>query len=170
MNRIRKVMTTLGCISLMALLIAAFAPKAVHGVAAALVQVVNTVMTQDVDQPARAPFQVTVPININSFSFTPVTIPSGQRLVVDFVSLSGAAETSGSYVQPIMVLSSTVGGNNSNYYFAPTQSTTVPGQYYSNTQTIIYADSLSVSPAFAGYTPSFMAFNVVISGHLISNP
>jgi hypothetical protein len=122
-------------------------------------------------QIARAPFQVTVPIDINNFNFTPVTIPTGQRLVVDYISMSGAAQTSGTDVQPIIILSSSVAGNpNALYYIAPPQSGTVPGQYYHTEKATIYADSLSVSPAFAGFTPTFMSFNVVISGHLISNP
>ena len=42
MNTIRKALTTLGGIFLAALLIAALAPKATRGIAAALVQVTNT--------------------------------------------------------------------------------------------------------------------------------
>jgi hypothetical protein len=56
------------------------------------------------------------------------------------------------------------------YYFGPNPSATTPGQYYFAQQTTIYADTLSLSPAFAGFTPTFMSFNVVISGHLISIP
>lgn len=41
--------------------------------------------------PVRNAFQVTVPINIDNFNFTAVTIPAGMRLVVQDVSLSGAA-------------------------------------------------------------------------------
>ncbi|MGA2433923.1 MAG: hypothetical protein ABSG25_01420 [Bryobacteraceae bacterium] len=132
---------------------------------------VRPALVQDVDQPGRAPFQVTVPINIDNFNFTPVTIPAGHRLVIDYISMSGATQTSGAYVQPIIIFSSSVASGPSNlYYVAPQQSGTVPGQYYHTEQATIYADSLSVSPAFAGFTPSFMAFNVVISGHLISLP
>jgi hypothetical protein len=132
---------------------------------------VRAALVQDVDQPARAPFQAVVPININNFNFTAVPIPSGKRLVIDYVSMSGAAQTAGTDVQPIIILSSSVAGNpNALYYMAPTQSGTVPGQYYQSWPVTIFADSLSVSPAFAGFTPTFMAFNVVISGHLISVP
>jgi hypothetical protein len=42
MNLLRKVVTSLGSITLAALLLAALAPKATRGVAAALVQVTNT--------------------------------------------------------------------------------------------------------------------------------
>ena len=158
-----RLLTFAGALALLAVLGKFYAPPLMAQVRAALVQ--------DVDQPARAPFQLTVPVNINNFNFTPVTIPTGQRLVIDYVSMSGAAQTAGSYVQPIVILSSSVAGGSSNlYYIAPEQSGTVPGQYYHTEKATIYADSLSVSPAFAGFTPSFMSFNVVISGHLISNP
>jgi hypothetical protein len=113
-------------------------------------------------------FQVTVPININNFNFTAVTIPTGYRLVIQDISLSGAAQTNGSDVQPIIIFSSTLGSDASNLrYFAPSPSATVPGQYYADYATTLYADTLSVSPAFAGFTPTFMSFNVVITGYLV---
>jgi len=129
---------------------------------------VRAALVQDVDQPARAPFQATVPININNFNYTSVPIPAGKRLVIDYVSMSGAAQTSGSYVQPIIILSSSVAGSNALYYLGPNPSATAPGQYYMAQPMTVYADSLQVGPAFAGYTPTFLAFNVVISGHLIT--
>ena len=119
--------------------------------------------------PAVNAFQVTVPININNFNFTAVTIPAGQRLVIQDVSLSGAAQTTGTDVQPIIIFSSTLGTEAANLrYFAPNPSATVPGQYYADYPTTLYADTLEVSPAFAGFTPSFMSFNVVITGYLVN--
>ena len=176
MNLIRKVFTTLGCIFLAALLVTAFVPKAAHGVAAALVQVENTVMTQDVDQPARAPFVVTVTTNaVTNFNYTPVTIPSGQRLVIQNVSITGAAQSivdnQVEPIQPITILSAGLNGAGSNlYYFAPPQNNQLSTQFYLSTPTTIYADTLAVGPAFAGFTPTFDTFNVVITGYLISNP
>jgi hypothetical protein len=158
-----RLLTFAGALALLAVLGKFYAPP--------LMAQVRAAMVQDVDQPARAPFQVSVPININNFTYTPVTIPAGQRLVVDYISISGAAQTSGAYVQPIIIFNSTVGSSgNALYYIAPQQSGTVPGQYYHSEKATIYADSLSVSPAFAGFTPTFMAFNLVISGHLIGAP
>jgi hypothetical protein len=120
---------------------------------------------------ARNAFEVTETVNINNFTFTSVAIPAGKRLVIQNVSLSGAAQTSGSYVQPIVILSSTLNSGASNLrYFAPNPSVTAPGQYYADVQTTLYADTLQVSPAFAGYTPSFMSFNVVITGYLVDLP
>jgi hypothetical protein len=116
-------------------------------------------------------FQVTVAININNFNYTPVAIPAGKRLVIQNVSLSGAAQTGGAYVQPIIILNSTLGSGAPNLrYFAPSQSTTVPGQYYSDFQTTVYADKLEAGPAFSGFTPTFLSFNLVITGYLVELP
>lgn len=158
-----RLLTFAGALALLAVLGKFYAPPLMGQVRAAMVQ--------DVDQPARSPFQASVAININNFTFTNVPIPSGKRLVVDYLAVSGAAQTSGADIQPIILISSSVAGNPSAlYYIGPDQSTAVQGQYYHTEKATIYADSLSVSPAYAGFTPTFMAFNVVISGHLISIP
>lgn len=128
---------------------------------------VNLLAQSSTDHALNA-FQVTVTVNVNSFVYTPVTIPAGQRLVIQNVSLSGAAQTSGAYVQPIVVIKTTLGTDAANLrYFAPNPSATTPGQYYADYSTTLYADTLAVSPAFAGYTPTFLAFNVVITGYLV---
>lgn len=118
------------------------------------------------------PFVTTVTVNpISNFNYTPVTIPSGKRLVVDYVSFSGAATSTSGGIQPIVILNTAINGGAQNlFYFGPQQSTTVSGQYYSVEKTVIYADSLSVGPAYSGYTPNFMTINAVISGHLIPIP
>jgi hypothetical protein len=158
-----KLLTFAGALALFGVLGNFYAPPLMAQTRAALVQ--------DVDQAARAPFQVTVPVDVTNFTYTPVSIPSGKRLVVDFISLSGAAGTSGAYLQPIILLSSSVaGGAAALYYIAPQQSGGAPGQYYHSEKTTIYADSLNVGPAYAGFTPTFMIFSVVISGHLVSIP
>ncbi len=126
---------------------------------------------KDVDQPARAPFQVTMTVNVNNFVYTPVPIPAGQRLVIDYVSISGAAQSSGGPVQPIALLAASVAGNpTAVFYIAPTPAATLPTQFYHSEPTAIYADSLEVGPAFSGYSPSFLVLNIVISGHLIAIP
>ena len=133
--------------------------------------VVAAANVKDVDQPARAPFQVTVPVNINNFVYTPVAIPAGMRLVIEFVSINGAAQSNSGPVQPVVLLASAVAGNpGATYYVGPTPSSVLPTQYYHSEPVAIYADSLQVGPAYAGYTPSFMSFNVVISGHLVAIP
>ena len=126
---------------------------------------------KDVDQPARAPFQATVQLNINNFTYTAVPIPAGQRLVIEYVSISGAAQSNNGPVQPVALLTTTLAGNpGASFYFAPPADVALPTQFYRGETTAIYADTLEVGPGFAGYAPSFMVLNVVISGHLISVP
>jgi hypothetical protein len=45
----------------------------------------------------------------------------------------------------------------------------IPGanQLYFAQPVKVYADTLNVEPAFAGYTPYTYVFNVAISGHLV---
>ena len=156
-----RMLTLAGTLALLAVLGKFYARPVLAQVRAALVQ--------DVDQPARAPFQVVVPINVTNFTSTPVSIPSGKRLVIEFVNMSCGASAANNVIQPIGLISSTVAGNSPvNFYMAPTVSPTDSGQFYQSWPVSIYADSPSVSPALAGYEPSFLACNVAISGHLIT--
>lgn len=70
-----KLLTIAAGLLLLAVVGKFYAPPVLAQVRAALVQ--------DVDQPARAPFQVTVNADIKNFTFTSVPIPSGKRLVID---------------------------------------------------------------------------------------
>ena len=141
--------------------VAAVTPKA--AVAAANVK--------DVDQPARAPFQASVELNYNNFAYTAVPIPAGQRLVIEYVSISGAAQSNSGPIQPIALLTTTLANNpGASFYFAPAADVALPTQFYRGETTSIYADTLEIGPGFAGYTPSFMVMTVTISGHLISVP
>ena len=113
-------------------------------------------------------FEVSVTVNVNNFVWTPIPIPAGKRLVVQNVNLSGAATTAGAYVQPIVILDATIGtAPYTLHYYAPSRSVADLTQWYEDKQTTVYADTLAVGPAFAGYTPTFMAFNVVITGYLV---
>ena len=126
---------------------------------------------KDIDQPARAPFVAAVELNINNFTYTPVPIPAGQRLVIEYVSITGAAQSNGGAIQPIALLTTSLANNPGvSFYFAPAADVALPTQFYRGETTAIYADTLEVGPGFAGYTPSFMVMTVVISGHLISVP
>ncbi len=148
---------------------AAFATPAITGTTPkAAIAAANV---KDVDQPARAPFQATVQLNINNFTYTAVPIPAGQRLVIEYVSISGAAQSANGPIQPIALLSTSVAGNpGATFYIAPPSNSLLPTQFYHAEPVAIYADTLEVGPAYSGYTPGFMALNVVISGHLISVP
>jgi hypothetical protein len=118
----------------------------------------------------QTPFQTTVTTNVLScFCFTPVPLPAGKRLIIQYISQTGAATTtSGPYIIPITVLASTVaGGPSTSYYFAPPQNAQEASQFYETQPVTIYADTLYVGPAFAGFDPNFDTFNVVISGYLV---
>lgn len=125
---------------------------------------------QDGQNYGQNPFVATVTVNpVANFSYTPVAIPTGMRLVVEYISISGAAQTQHGPIQPIVILNSSVAGGPANlFYFAP-QNTNfrLPTQYYMTEKTAIYADTLYVGPAFAGFTPTFDIFSVVISGYLV---
>jgi hypothetical protein len=132
---------------------------------------VASALVKDVDQPARAPFQATVTLDFNNFVYTPIPIPSGQRLVVEYVSITGAAQSNSGPLQPIVLLSSSVAGNpGATFYFGPTPVAALPTQFYHGQTTAIYADSLQIGPGYAGYTPAYMIMNVVVSGHLVAVP
>jgi hypothetical protein len=142
----------------------------VRAAVSALVTVSNTsanpVPTQSVD--AENAFQTSVTLG---FDNVPITIPSGKRLVVDFVEIDGIAQSAGGPIQPdIMFYSSLNGGGSASYYLQPAPSpVNIPGEglVYLAQPVKIYADTLSVSGGFAGYTPSFFQFAVNISGHLV---
>jgi hypothetical protein len=128
---------------------------------------VRATLIQDTDQPARAPFQVNAAIN--GFNSTAVAIPAGKRLVVDYVAISGAATTSGQFIEPTIILQSSVGGEPSVPFYLPlTPSTVDATQFHHSGPVTVYADTLTVIPAYAGYTPTFLGFTVSISGHLIT--
>ncbi|HXN98148.1 MAG TPA: hypothetical protein VN881_03695 [Candidatus Acidoferrales bacterium] len=112
MNLLRKTATTLGGIFFAVLLIAALAPKATRGVAAALVQVTNTasdaVPTED--GPGNFPFGVVECAEVGTSTcgsslppfFVPVTTSTGaavKRLVIEDVS---AACQGGSVVSTVV--------------------------------------------------------------------
>ena len=99
MNLIRKAFTTLGGVFLAALLIAALAPRATRGVAAALVQVTNTASNPipTEDGPGNFPFGASVCGQTGGTScgeltqgfFVPLTTSTGaavKRLVIEDVS------------------------------------------------------------------------------------
>jgi hypothetical protein len=142
----------------------------VRAAVSALVTVSNTsanpVPTQSVD--AENAFQTSFTLG---FDNVPITIPSGKRLVIDFVEVNGFAQPTAGPVQPDIIFYSTLtGGGSASYYLQPAPSAVnIPGepQFYLAQPVKIYADTLSVSGAYAGYTPSTFTFNVNISGHFV---
>ncbi|MGA7913915.1 MAG: hypothetical protein WCA00_01670 [Candidatus Acidiferrales bacterium] len=100
MNMIRKSITLLGSITVLALLLAALLPRAARGVAAALVQVTNTASNAVpvVNSPGNFPFMATAcvafigetcPPGFDSAFSVPLTTSTGlpvKRLVIEEVS------------------------------------------------------------------------------------
>ena len=132
---------------------------------------VRAALVQDVDQPARAPFQAVVSITSTTTGYIAVPIPSGKRLVIDQVTANGYAQTtSGPWIQPIILLNSSVAGNTGAIYYLGPTNPTPNGQYYQTWPLKIYSDSLFVGYGYSGYQPSGFVFDVIVSGHLVSLP
>jgi len=127
-------------------------------------------LVQNTDEPARAPFQAVVNLNYGTNTlFVSVPIPSGKRLVVDYVSVSGDASSSTGNIQPYIILSSSVAGQTgANFFLTQTQSPLATTQFSSAGPVTIYSDNLAVAFGYAGFTPNFANFTIVISGHLIT--
>jgi hypothetical protein len=139
----------------------------------ALVTVSNTsanpVPAQLMD--AKNAFQANLTMGLSTQN---IAIPPGQRLVVEYVSISGIANSLSGAIQPSIILeSSLTGGLNANYYLQPGPSpVNIPGanQLYLAQPVKVYADSLTVAPAYAGFAPFTYTFNVALSGHLVPVP
>jgi hypothetical protein len=102
MNFLRKTASAFGALLFAALLIAALAPKAAHGVVATLVQVANTatnpVPNRDIDNGPRQGVTLSAQAAGNNINFLPLfdvadpfntapyTVPAGKRLLVQFIS------------------------------------------------------------------------------------
>jgi hypothetical protein len=128
---------------------------------------VKAALIQDVDSPARQPFQYTASLDVSGTSGLTIPIPTGKRLVVDFIAISGAGPSTGT--QPYIQLYPDVAGSpNGSYTFRVDESPLAAQQFDKVQPVTIYADSLFVGLAFAGSTPAFLTFNVQISGHLIA--
>ena len=115
--------------------------------------------------------QLTLQLSGGNLPFQAVSIPAGKRLVVEFVTLSGAAASAGGPIQPIVLLESALNtGGAANYYLKPDPSSLTPEQFYRSEPVKVYADTLAVGLGYAGFAPLFLGFNVAISGHLVDLP
>jgi hypothetical protein len=145
----------------------------VRAAVSALVTVSNTaanpVPVQGVDAKNAVQYDLAL-----GYGSQPVPIPSGQRLVVDFVTINGVAQSLSGPIQPSIIFQSSLnGGSPTNFYLEPGPSpVNIPGenQLYLAQPLKVYADSLYVSGGFAGFDPSTFIFNVAISGHLVPIP
>jgi hypothetical protein len=175
MKRIgRTLLLTVGVIGL-TLVLGALTSREVRAAVSALVTVSNTsanpVITESMEVKNAFQAQLTVGPTLTPQA---LTIPVGQRLMVDFVTISGVAFSAGGPIQPVIILQSSLnGGGSANYYIEPGPSPiSIPGanQLYLAQPMKVYADSLTVSPGYAGYAPSTYVFNVAISGHTVAVP
>lgn len=100
MERVKKYLIGLIGFAILILVFTLAHPDARHAVAAAFVdvRVVNTAnkpaLVRDVDHPARQPFQKEVIVNLaagenEAQDFVPISIPSGQRFVMEHASATG---------------------------------------------------------------------------------
>ena len=178
MKRFGKVLgLKLGIIGL-SLILGIATSHEVRAAVRALVTVANTsanpVPAQSMD--AKNAYQVDLTVSLVSGFLTSqaLTIPAGQRLVVDFVTASGGAYSLSGPIQPSIVLESSLnGGGQANYYLQPAPTATVipgTGQMHLAQPVKIYADNLTVAAGFAGFSPASYVFNVAISGHLVPIP
>lgn len=132
----------------------------------------------NVGKAALNAFQATVQLDVNGITgplSAQIPIPSGQRLVIEFVEANGTAAAAGGGVQPEVILFSTlnpvVGGQSSptvSYNFYLDQSLTVPTQFKVASPVKIYADQLSVGIGYAGFQPTYLQYGVSISGYLVN--
>jgi hypothetical protein len=145
----------------------------VRAAVSALVTVANTsanpVPAQSMD--AKNAFQVDLQMGLTPQA---VTIPAGQRLVVEYVTISGIANSLNGPIQPSLILQSSLnGGGSASYYLQPGPTpVNIPGanQLSFSQQVKVYADTLTVSPAYAGFAPFTYTFTMSISGHLVPIP
>jgi hypothetical protein len=186
MNLMRKAATALGGIFLAALLVAALAPKATRGIAAALVQVTNTtanpVPTVSVDDPANFPYAAFLCGGMEGFCSSDfsdsVTVPlvttTGvpvKRLVIEDVNGQCTAFAPPSPGFAMFAVEPAPADNNLgrrsivNYEFA-TQQIESPGANLFHAAVRIYADPGATITQFLVAGNAFCTFT--LTGHLVT--
>lgn len=187
MNFIRKAITTLGGIFLAALLLAALAPKATHGIVAALVQVANTsanpVPIFDVNNPAEStivnigcgaqtstsPFGGVMGCYMGFGSTTEATyaVPSGRRFVMQQLDATCSAPK-GVVISQAELLYSTPPSSTVNSYITLPGNGNVdanyPIHYYADTGSNI--QFIAVTSDSSGQTTC----TVNVTGYLVPAP
>ena len=166
----RVVVLTLSIIGL-SLILGVATSRSVRAAVSALVTVSNTsanpVPNQSVE--AKNAFQTRVYLTLSSNSHQ-ITIPQGQRLVVEFVTSDCLVNSGQGTTQPVVQLQSDLfGGAGASYIFNLVPSP-VQGQFYSAQPAKIYADSLFVAIGYSGTAPVSNSCGVAVSGHLVPVP
>jgi hypothetical protein len=146
-------------------------PRAVHAVVAALVQVTNTtanpVITSRMDDPGRIPYESYVAgdcytSNLCEFSFSPV--PAGHRLVIQHVSIVGAASGPG-VVQA--TLATPIAFSD---FFVPTAPTGVVYTFVQDEPVLVSVDpgvSQTLSVGFFGGSAMIKYAQATLSGYML---
>ena len=120
---------------------------------------------------AAGAFQAQINLTFGGTTLQGIGIPAGQRLVVEFFATSCSASAAGGNIQPVVLLDSSLNGcGGASFYVTPTQQPTFADRFTLSEQVKVYADQLSIGLGFAGFTPTFMACIVSISGRLVSIP
>ncbi len=180
----KPALMVVGCVLLTGLTLTLFAPKTVHALAAALVQVTNTrstpVPTQDVDIAARHPFTATCYIYANGGAFatcqpTPAPPYAGYETVIQNVNVS-LNQDSGN-VQPFLTeLDYATAGANFQFFvplLTQTQGTPAGGEWVGNQPSAIYLDPAgSNNPLQCAslWTNGYATFTCTVSGYTVSLP
>jgi hypothetical protein len=174
----KPALMVVGCVLLTGLTLTLFAPKTVHALAAALVQVANTrsnpVPNQDVDIAARHPYTATCYIYANGGAFatcqpTPAPPATGFETVIQNVNVS-LNQDSGS-VQPF-VTELIYGTSGSSFQFFVPLVAQGQGEWVGNQPTAIYLDPSAYSPLQCAslYTNGYATLTCTVTGYTVSLP
>lgn len=167
MKAIRKAISVLGGIFLAALLITALAPRAAHGVAAALIR--------DEDQPARHPFTTDCEVDAPSFSgICSFTVPAGGELVIEEITVDGSADTTNKILSSFLQITSA--GSGESFTLNPIDDNgsvePIAADFQAQQNVRFYADAGS-TVTFVAFTPGTnqrLTIFYRISGYLVSLP
>jgi hypothetical protein len=173
------VLTVIGGLLLVVLAAPLVAPKAVHALAATLVQVTNTssnpVINQDVDSPGRSPYSETalcVSETTNQCEAHFAAVPPNKRLVVEFIASS--VDTPTTLINEEFVIS---GGPS--VIFMPILQTLQGGdpvgnKIYIANQPMLYYFESGHAPLFGMNAQTgaheFMSGEVTLSGYYVNLP
>ncbi len=131
--------------------------------------------TRDVsDFAARNAFSEQIRVDVTGFASADFTIPSGKRLVIECVSVSGFDRQEGG--DPSITLLAILGeALPTSYHLTPVRTEAsgpnAPEDSYAGTQLVrFYADALRVSINFGVDTTVVGSFIVTVSGFLVDQP
>jgi hypothetical protein len=179
----KPALMVVGCVLLTGLTLTLFAPKTVHALAAALVQIANTrsnpVPNQDVDIAARHPYTATCYVYANGGAFAtcqPMPAPptTGYETVIQNVNIS--LNQDGGNVQPFVTELSYSTSGSSFQFFVPlltqTQGTAAGGEWIGNQPSAIYLDPNASNPLQCAslWNNGYATLTCTVTGYTVSLP